>query len=99
MPVEEWLACRRAGWHAIAVAIQREGDQALASYIQAGLAFAQPPGASGDDILCLSFTPEWAAVIRSVAAVLDVVIAGRGEAQADAGATIAAIEAALRRNR
>ncbi len=81
------------------MAIHRKGDEALASYLQAGLAFTQRPDIDSDDVLCLGFTPERAAVIRAVAAAIGIAVTGRGEAQADARATIAAIEAALRQNR
>lgn len=99
MPVDEWLACRHAGWHAIAVAIQREGDQALASYIHAGLAFARPGDVADGDAVRLCSSPECVFAVRAVAAALGVPITGCDTVHAGAVATFAAIEAALRRNR
>jgi hypothetical protein len=72
-------------------------DQAHASYIQAGLAFAQPGSAGDGAVVCLCFTAKRASAVRAVAAALGVTVAECGTVHADAEATIAEIEAALHR--
>ncbi len=95
--MNDCLASRRAEWRTIAAAILRQGAGEHASYIQAGLVFAQPSGAVTGAVVCLCITPERASAVRAVAAALGVTVTGCEAVHADAEATIAEIEAALHR--
>ena len=75
-PMPNVLGCNRAGWLAVAGSLERQGNERLAGFIRAGLAFAPRPDATDPDAdVSLVLTVEQAAIVRVAAAAIAVDLA------------------------